>query len=156
MSITNIEVSYKAIEARKFVGDKGVQTVQISSKSTLTTLGKRENGLSIGFVFVSNYEPNVGYVRIEGDVFVATAPEEVNKALLEWESSENKRLPQEIAEVIHNSIISNCMMETAFISREIKLPLPFPVPQIHLEKDQGQQTVQPTETINRDATRYIQ
>lgn len=149
----NITASYKAIEARKFVSATNLQRIQISSKSTLTHLTKAENGLSVGFVFVSNYEPNIGFIRIEGEIYVAANPEETDKALIEWRSSENKRLPQEMAETVHNSIISNCMMETAVISREINLPPPFPIPRVQLGKEQ---TVQPTEINNSDATRYIQ
>jgi len=44
-------------------------------------------------------------------------------------------------------------METAVISREINLPPPFPIPHVQLGKEQ---TVQPTEVVNNDATRYIQ
>lgn len=145
-------VSYKAIEARKFVSGAFKQTAQIVSKSTLTHLIRTENGLCIGFVFISNYEPNVGFIRIEGEINIATNPEEANKALKEWETSENRRLPQEMAETIHNSIISNCMIETAVISREINLPPPFPIPHIQLGKDQAQ----PVETVNREVTKYIQ
>jgi len=149
----NIIASYKAIEARKFGSGTSGQTIQISSKSTLTHLTKAENGLSVGFVFASNYEPNIGFIRIEGEIYVPANPEEANNALKEWESSENKHLPQEMAEIVHNSIISNCMMETAVISREIQLPPPFPIPHVQLGKEQ---TVQPTEISNSDATRYIQ
>lgn len=149
----NPTVSYKAIEARKFVSGAFKQTVQIVSKSTLTHLIRTENGLSIGFVFISNYEPNVGFVRIEGEINLTTSPEEANRAIKEWGASENKRLPQEIAETVHNSIISNCIIETAVISREISLPPPFPIPHVQLEKEQP---FQPVETVNKEVTKYIQ
>jgi len=149
----NVTARYKAIEARRFESGTNLQTIQITSKSTLNYLAKAENGLSVGFVFVSNYEPNIGFIRIEGEIYIAANPEEANKALKEWESSENKHLPQEMAETVHNSIITNCMMETAVISREINLPPPFPIPHVQLGKEQ---TVQPTEVVNNDATRYIQ
>lgn len=151
----NTTASYKAIEARKFESTP-VGEIQISSKSTLTHLTKVENGLSVGFVFTSNYEPNIGFIRIEGEIYIPANPKEADNALKEWKSSGKKHLPQEMAETVHNSIISNCMMETAVISREVQLPPPFPIPHVQIGKEQtAQPTVQQTE-VNSDATRYIQ
>jgi len=144
----NVTISYKAIEARKFISN--LPTTQIATKSALTSVTKTENGLSVGFVFISNYEPNIGFIRIEGEVYVPVSPEESEKAIRQWVSSENKGLPENIAESIHNTIISNCMVETVIISREINLPPPFPVPHIQLGKEEAQ-----SKEVN-NTVRYIQ
>lgn len=151
----NTTANYKAIEARKFRSEINGQ-IQISSKNTITNVTKVENGLSVGFVFTNSYEPDIGFIRIEGEIFIPLSPEEADNTIKEWKSSGKKRLPEEMAETVHNSIISNCIMEAAIISREIQLPPPFPIPHIQIGKEQtSQPTFQQTE-VNNDTTRYIQ
>ncbi len=119
-----LNVIYRNMEVRRF--SKVNAPINISNNSTLTGVRATGNKLSVSFVFSSNYEPNVGLIRIEGELEFEESRENIKRAVDEWEKSEQKNLPEELAEKVHNSIISNCMVEATLLSREVQLPTPIP------------------------------
>lgn len=126
-----VNVNFRNIEARRFsnVGN----SVNINNNSTLVTVSGVDDKLSVSFVFSSNYEPNVGVIRIEGELLMEESKDNVKRALTEWEKSGGKNLPKDIAEKIHNTILSNCMVEATILSREIRLPAPIPTPHVSID-----------------------
>lgn len=134
-------VNYKSIEARSFLSDTEIQTTSINNNIRLTSVSESDKRICVGFVYTSNYEPNIGVIRIEGEVLVEETDENRSKAVSEWKSSNKRNLPQDIAGKIHNTILGSCMVEVAVLSREIKLPPPFPLPQVNLEKKESSVSV---------------
>ena len=141
----NYNITFKSLDARRLSAAKA--QVHINNNSTITDVTKDGNKMNVGFVFSCNYEPNVGVVRIEGDLTVEDTSENVDKALAEWEKSGHNNLPKEVAEKVHNTILSNCIVEASILARDLKLPLPLPLPQVSLGKS-------PEATTNVD-TSYI-
>ena len=131
-------VDYRSMEARRF-GDNAA-TANINNNSTLTTVTGEAGTLSISFVFSCNYEPNVGVIRIEGNLEMNEGEEAVKKALDEWKNSGRKNLPKDIAEKVHNAILSNCVLEASILARDVKLPAPLPVPHVQIGKDSAADT----------------
>ncbi len=131
-SNTQIELKYRNVEAKRFSPVSG--QINVNNNSTLTAVSKIDSKLSINFVFSSNYEPNIGFVRMEGEITISDSKENIDKAILEWERSGKKNIPTDMAEKVHNAILANCMVEAVILSREVHLPAPIPTPHVSIEK----------------------
>lgn len=134
-SNTQIELKYKNVEARRFSPIVG--QINVNNNSTLTAVSRIDNKLSVNFVFSSNYEPNIGVVRIEGEIIISDSKENVDRAIVEWERSGKKNLPTDMAEKVHNAILTNCMVEAVILSREVQLPAPIPTPHVSIGKKES-------------------
>jgi len=128
-------VTYKNIEARRF-GDTKTQAT-ISNNSTLTAVSGEGDKFTVDFVFSCNYEPNIGVIRLEGELMIKESKDNIERALSEWKKSGKRSLPKDIAEKVHNKILGNCLTEATVISRDIRLPAPFPHPKVSLGGDGG-------------------
>lgn len=127
------------IEARRFNYPKG--QVNINNNSTLTAVSEVEGKLSVSFVFTVTYEPNIGQIKIEGEVRLPEPAENVKKAIDKWIASGRKNLPKDVAERVHNAILGNCIVEATILSRDVQLPPPTPAPNVRLDhktKDSGE------------------
>ncbi len=128
----NFSISFKSLDARRLSQGKG--QVNINNNSTITSVALDGDKMNVGFVFSSNYEPNIAFVRIEGDLEVKGDPQVLTDAMSEWERSKKTNLPREMAEKVHNSILSNCIVEASILARDLKLPAPIPLPHVALSK----------------------
>jgi len=147
----DIGIRYKSVEARKY--SNAPSQVNIGNNSTIQSLSKFNGKLSIGFVFTSNYEPNVGVIRIEGELMYSDEKDEIERISHEWEQSGRKKIPDDKAQVIHNTILSNCIVEAAILSRDIQLPPPFPTPQVSFgDKGKGEKVAK---DVDRSQIDYI-
>lgn len=133
------QINFRTIEGRRLTNEMLPQTLNISNTMTITSLYGHEENLTVGFVFTCNYDPNFGFVRLEGEIMLDEAKENVEAAVKEWNISKGKHIVDNLVEKIHNSILSNCFIEAAIISRELKLPPPFPIPRIQQEKKESSQ-----------------
>lgn len=129
-------VRYNSIEVRRYAPAISGQ-VNINNNSTVTNVDEVDGKLSVGFVFSSSYEPNIGLIRMEGELLVTESKENVERALDEWKKTGKKNLPEDIAEKTHNAILSNCIVEATILSREVQLPPPIPTPQVKMGKGDG-------------------
>ena len=126
----NFNINFKCLDARRLGAVKS--QVNINNNSTIVSVFKEAGKMNVGFVFSSTYEPNIGIIRIEGDLTVEDAQETLDRAMEEWEASERTRLPKDMAESVHNTILSNCIVEASILARDVKLPSPVPMPQVTL------------------------
>jgi hypothetical protein len=131
----NFNLTFRYLDARRLGQVKS--QVNINNNSTIVSVTKEAEKMNVGFVFSSSYEPNIGIIRIEGDLVVEDSSENIDKALKEWEKSERTRLPKEMAESVHNMILSNCIVEAGFLARDVKLPLPVPMPQVNIKEKES-------------------
>jgi len=146
MDQVRVNLNYRNIEARRFTASN--IPININNNSTLVSVSNVEDKLSVNFVFSSNYEPNIGIIRIEGELLVEESKENVKRALIEWEQSGRKNLPKDIAEKVHNAILSSCIVEATILSKEVQLPAPIPTP--HISIDQKNLT-----SVSEDTSNYI-
>ncbi len=124
-------LKYTHIEANKF--SEPHEHVTINNNSTITQVEIVDGVLSVGFLFKSMYEPKIGEIKIEGNILIKDSADKLDAVVEEWNASGQKNLPVDIAEEIHNYILSNCVTETVIIAREIQLPSPIPLPRISLK-----------------------
>ncbi|MBN2122062.1 hypothetical protein JW721_03325 [Candidatus Micrarchaeota archaeon] len=120
--ITKVEASRDKPDPRKGLNFKiNVKDAKITAKK-----------VEIAYEYVAEYTEGVGIIRMDG---VITAEEE--KALLdkikkEW--TDNKRLPQEYAEVIINAINYFGSVNGVLASRIVNLSPPLVPPRFSLSK----------------------
>ncbi len=127
-----IDLKYRNLEAKRFLPVSG--PVNINNNSTLTAVSKIDEKLEIDFVFSTNYQPNIGLIRIEGNLLLSDSKESIDRAIKEWERSGRKNLPTDIAEKVHNIILSNCIAEAVILSMGIHLPPPIPTPHVSIKQ----------------------
>lgn len=128
-------VVYRNLEARRFSDPKS--NVNINNNSTLLDVKGQKEVLNVSFVFTSSYEPNVGVVRIEGELELRDSEKTTSDALAKWEETGGKNLPKQIAEKLHNVIISNCMVEASILARDVRLPVPLPTPDVSIDEKES-------------------
>lgn len=108
--------------------------ITVRNNSTLEAVSKEETHLEINFVFTSKYQPQIGEIKIEGVLTYRDEPQKLDQALEKWKNSDQQNLPEEMAENVHNTIFSNCVVEATILSKQVQLPPPMPAPQISLDK----------------------
>jgi hypothetical protein len=122
-----------SIEAKRFsrVGEK-LMNVRIDHNNVVTSvIPLNQTDVSIEFRFTANYS-GIGFVRMDGKLVVADdsrSPESIAK---EWGSTNN--MPPELANIVHNAVISNCVITATIITRDIQLPPPVPLPQVDMSQ----------------------
>ncbi len=134
----NTSLRLKNLEARRFGSES--QPANINNNSTVTSLSAAGDTLTVSFIFTSNYEPNIGLIRIEGDLELSQGDLEPEAVVTQWEQSSRKQLPTHVAERIHNSILSTCMVQATVLSRDIQLPAPIPTPRVAIRNDPANAT----------------
>jgi len=123
-----------AIEAKRFTqAREKAKNVRVDQNSSVTEVTKlSEDSAAVGFRFIVNYS-NLGFIKMEGQIIVE---EEVDPLIKEWSSSGS--MPVDAANIVHNVVVSSCLPTALIVSREVKLPPPFPMPRVNIQK-KGQQ-----------------
>ena len=126
-----IGLTFKEIEGKRgeepIKGDlKANSSPVIKNVKEVDVPSLKKKALSIQFDFNTKYEPNVGTVRIGGELLFLT---EKNKSVLDlWEK--DKKLPDDISITILNYLFRKCLLKVANIAEELQLPLPLAMPKI--------------------------
>ena len=82
--------------------------------------------LSLAFEFVTNYDPNVGEVKIGGDLLYMA---DNNAAILkEWKK--DKKLPEKSSLEVLNYLFRRCLLKVSNIAEDLQLPPPIPMPRV--------------------------
>ena len=85
-------------------------------------LGK--SSLVVGFEFLTSYTPDIGEIRLEGELLYLS--EDTEKLLKMWKK--DKKLPEDISIEILNNLFRVCLLKVSNISDELQLPLPLRLP----------------------------
>lgn len=96
--------------------------------------------LSMRFVFTTAYEPNIGEIRIEGEILYAE--KNIEDILKMWMST--GKLPQDTEIEVKNFLLRRCLTIGLYLSENLQLPPPFMFPQI-----------KPKKHVDEDKMRYI-
>jgi len=128
MKVIGYEAS--AIEAKRFSQQgEHLVNIRIDHNSTVTRIRKAsDQTASAEFRFTANYS-GMGYIRIEGSLLLQG---EVDPLIEEWSSTGS--MPGQVANLVHNAIVGNCIPTALLIARDIRLPPPFPMPRINVQK----------------------
>ncbi|MBS3143646.1 hypothetical protein J4446_02095 [Candidatus Woesearchaeota archaeon] len=83
--------------------------------------------LKLSFDFTVNYEPNIGNIKMNGNLTYMDKPEELKKLEDQWKKE--KKLPVGVTSLVANTILTKANIKALMLSQEVNLP-----PQIHLPK----------------------
>jgi hypothetical protein len=134
MPVKNVDLT--SIEAKRFSSrNEKITNVRIDNNSTVTLITEiNDSEANIDFRYTANYG-GIGLIKIEGTILYSGDAPALAK---QWGSQSN--MPDEIASEIHTAIMRVCVPEAMLISRDIKLPPPFPLPQVNIQKKRKGQT----------------
>jgi len=120
MQIKGFDVS--SVDAKRFTkpGEK-VQNLRIDNNSTVTSITPLgDTQATIEFRFTANYA-GVGIIKLEGKILIEGEAKQLHEM---WSKTNN--MPPEIANLVHSTVITNCMPIAVVVSKDIGLPPPLP------------------------------
>lgn len=141
MKIVNFR--FDSIEAKRFVNPETISgEIRIDNNITLITVKAiDEDKIEIVFRYTAIYN-GVGMITIEGQMSLECNAKEIET---EWKSK--KRLPSEIAQIVHTTVFNNCVLESIILSRDVGLPPPIPPPSIMLTSGQSKEKSEKTKNL---------
>ena len=114
-SITSISAERKSVP-RGRIDINSSPKISSVKKSKMGFL-KKETPLSIGFEFVTRYEPKVGQIRIKGHVLYLG--ENMKKTLKTWEKE--KKFPKAVDTEVKNFLFRKCLTIGVNLSESMQL-----------------------------------
>lgn len=136
--MTVVGFNFNKINVEKKNNKKGKLTITNNfgitnvSEAKLSLGGDKAKALSFEFTFESKYEPDVAFIKLEGDLLFMLPTADANKVLEAFKK--DKRVPNDFAEPVMNAILNRCNIEALFLSRELNLPSPIPLPKVNIKK----------------------
>jgi hypothetical protein len=99
---------------------------------TLPAIDKKV--IALNFDFVTTYNPDIGEVKISGEVLYAT--DDIAKILKQWQTK--KMLPESTNVEILNHLFRQCLLKVANIADDLQLPPPLAIPRVApKQKEEG-------------------
>ncbi len=134
MPVKNVEL--QTIEARRFSRiDEKPQQLRIDHNSTVRSITEvNDKEANIEFTYTSTFGA-LGMIRLEGKIVYEGDAPAISR---EWMT--NHKMPDAIASEIHTAVMHICVPEAVFLSRELRLPPPIPLPQVNFQKAPQEQS----------------
>ncbi|MFH1396728.1 MAG: hypothetical protein ABIG93_04985 [archaeon] len=85
-------------------------------------------GLKFTFTFNCKYEPGLGSINVEGQVFYADDEKKIKEIKEKWDK--DKKVSVTIMEQIVNASLHKGNIQAIKISEEVGLPTPLPLPKV--------------------------
>lgn len=129
--------SVTSVEGRRGKGSLNPQ-VKINSTPNITAMKEVDlpeigrKVLSMDFDFVTTYNPDIGSIKISGDLLYVS--NDNTKILENW--NKNKTIPNEPTVEILNFLFRRCILKILNLSDDLQLPPPISMPFIKLEGQQ--------------------
>lgn len=131
--MTIVKISLHKVNAVRDVNAKGGQ-VKINNNVSIKEIEDMEfsipgkKGLKFNFAFNCDYEPGLGKIEVEGQVFYVNLEEKIREIKDLW--TKDKRIPLDVMEQIVNASLHKGNIQAIKISEEINLPSPLPLPKV--------------------------
>jgi len=126
-----IGMKFDSMEAkRENTPQKGEIKVNSTPKITaaklinLPTINKK--ALALNFDFVTTYSPDIGEIKISGEVLYVH--EDNPKILKQWQAK--KSLPEATNIEVLNHLFRQCLLKIANIADDLQLPPPLAIPRV--------------------------
>ncbi len=148
---SQVDLKFRNLEVKRFA-NYAEGPVNVHNNSNVKTVLKIEGKLAIDFTFTCSFEPGIGLIKIEGDITLRDSEENIERAMKEWDKGA-KNLPTDVAERVHNAILSSCIIESVVLSKEMGLPAPIPLPTVAMPAKKEPGTGDPK--ISDDTRHYI-
>ena len=99
-------------------------------------LGKeKQNALKFVFEFIAKYEPDMGSIKLEGNVIYMADSKKIKEILDGWKK--DKKLAKDISTGILNTVLTRSNVQALILSQNINLPPPIPLPKVQVDQEKG-------------------
>jgi hypothetical protein len=98
--------------------------VMSMKEAEVASLGK--NALSLEFEFVTEYDPNIGTIKLTGELIYVD--DDSDKVLEQWKR--NKTLPEDVSIEVLNQLFRKCILRSSEMAEDLQLPLPMQMPRV--------------------------
>jgi len=92
----------------------------------------KNDEVTVQYTFNVKYENNIGYLKIIGVLQASEDAKTVKEISKQWK--ESKKLPDEFAESVLNTINYTCGVNGTFVVQPVRLTPPMQLPRVKLEK----------------------
>jgi hypothetical protein len=126
------------MEARRKSLPRGEIKINSSPKvmslkeTNVASLDKK--AIVLDFEFVTDYQPEIGTVKLAGELIYVADDNE--KVLAQWKK--NKSLPEEVSVEVLNHLFRKCLLKASDMAEELNLPIPIQVPRVVPKEDKEQ------------------
>ena len=126
-NFTKIEGEKKDMIKGKININNNVHINKVEEKD-LVLGNQKQKVLSFNFEFTAKYDPNVGSIKLTGNVLYMEDSKKVKDILDGWKK--DKKLPKEFMPNILNTVLNKCNIQALILSEQINLPPPMPLPKL--------------------------
>jgi len=130
-NFTKIEAEKKEAGTGKININNNVAIVDVNEKD-LSLGNEKQKVISFTFEFTSKFEPNVGLIRLLGDVLYMDDSKKVKQIIDDWKKE--KKLPKDIMARILNTILNRSNVQALILSQDVNLPPPILLPKVQVEQ----------------------
>lgn len=128
-NISSIVAERRALPAKKININSTPRITSVEDR--IVPITKRDT-LAIGFEFLTTYSPNIGQIKINGELLYVG--KDMKDILTFWK---NKRsLPKEVDIVVKNFLFRKCLTLGVNLSEQLQLPPPLMFPMLAPKKDE--------------------
>ncbi len=132
MAIAGFNFSRILVERKSYPKEK----VNISSNVNINDIkevdvgisSKGQKSLKFSFEFTVGYDSDIGSVSLMGELTYIDSEDKIKKILDGW--NKDKRAPKEVMTEVLNTILARSNVEAIFLTREVNLPPPIPLPRV--------------------------
>ena len=129
-----IALNFKSFEAKR---NPQPMSGEIKINSTPKILDVQETTLrefdkkaiSLSFEFVTSYEPDIGTIRVEGDLIYTG--DKAPQAVAQW--AKKKSVPEDVSVEILNHLFRRCLLKISVMAEDLQLPPPLNLPRVQMK-----------------------
>jgi hypothetical protein len=122
-----------SVEAKR---DKEESVKGLSINIGLDDVVVKNDEVTIQYTFNVKYEDNVGHLKIIGVLQAKEDAKTTKEISKQWK--ESKRLPDEFAEIVLNTINYTCGVNGTLVVQPLRLTPPMQMPRVKIEKEPGE------------------
>ena len=128
-NFTKIEAEKKEITRGKININNNVTIVNVEEKD-LSLGNQKQKVLSFTFEFTSKYSPDIGNIKLVGNVLYMEDSKKVKEILDGWKK--DKKLPKDVMSRILNVVLNKSNVQALILSEHVNLPPPIPLPKVQV------------------------
>lgn len=122
----NAEVNQKSGNAK--INIKNNITIKEIDVSESSFASKEQKMIRFVFEFKSEYKPDLGNIKLEGEVLMLEQQSKVDDIEKAWKK--DRSVPKEIMQQVLSTALNKCNIQALILSQQINLPAPIPLPKV--------------------------
>jgi len=131
--MTVVKVNLYNVQAKRNLDSKGGQinlnnNVSLKEVNPMTFSSEGKKGLKFDFEFTCDYQPDLGNIVVNGQVFYVEESKLIDEIKESWDK--DKRVPSAVMEQILNAALHKGNVQAIKTAEDVHLPSPLPLPKV--------------------------